>query len=278
MAFLRGLEHGSREGGSASTESPSLSDDLVCNQVTVGFAGVLALDRVNISVNRGEVVGLIGPNGAGKTTLVNAITGFAPVTSGSIHLSGRDITHMQPNQRAQLGLSRTFQHGHLFSGLSVRENVELGALAVGLSQSKAKVLVDELLEKLELVRLAHLPVAQLSHGDQQRVSVARAAAAKPAFLLLDEPAAGLPEGSLDELEWVIREAITDSGAGVLIIDHNVEFVLRMSNRVVVLDYGEVIAEGPADIIRADVNVMSAYLGEAGVPEEVEQTFEKTDQL
>ena len=278
MGFLRSLRHSSREGGSVPTESPSLSDGLLCNQVTVGFSGVLALDRVSVSVSRGEVVGLIGPNGAGKTTLVNAITGFAPITSGTVHMNGRDITHMQPNQRARLGLSRTFQHGHLFPGLSVRENIEVGALAVGLSQNQAKVLVDELLDKLELTKLAYLPVSQLSHGDQQRVSVARAAAAKPAFLLLDEPAAGLPEGSLDELEWVIGEAITDSGAGVLIIDHNVEFVLRMSNRVVVLDYGEIIAEGPAEVIRADVNVMSAYLGEAGIPEEIEQTFERSDQL
>jgi branched-chain amino acid transport system ATP-binding protein len=243
---------------------PLSTDGLVCTDVSVAFAGVRALDKVSLLVNRGEVVGLIGPNGAGKTTLLNVLSGFTAVVTGSVHLDGRDITRLAPQRRARLGLERTFQHGRLFSGLTVRENVELGALAVGASRRAARTMADRLLRSVDLEGMAGLPAAQLSHGDQQQVSVARAVAATPSYLLLDEPAAGLPEGSMGELELVIERAIKESGAGVIIIDHNMDFVLKLSDRVVVLDHGEVLAEGTSEAIRRDVNVVSAYLGEAGV--------------
>ena len=247
-----------------ATRIPVATDRLVCSGVSVAFAGVRALDQVNFSVNRGEVVGLIGPNGAGKTTLLNVLTGFTGVVTGSVHLDGRDITRLAPHRRARLGLERTFQHGRLFSGLTVRENVELGAIAVRVSKRKARSNTARLLAALALEKGADVPVAQLSHGDQQHVSVARAVAAAPRYLMFDEPAAGLPEGSLTQLGLVIEWAIKESGAGIVLIDHNVDFVLNLSDRVVVLDYGKVLAEGSSDEIRQNVNVVSAYLGEAGV--------------
>jgi branched-chain amino acid transport system ATP-binding protein len=251
-------------GGACAPPPPVSADGLVCSEVSVAFAGVLALDKVSLSVKRGEVVGLIGPNGAGKTTLLNALSGFTAIVSGSVHLDGQDITRLPPQRRARLGLERTFQHGRLFSGLTVRENVELGALAVRATSRAARSLADRLLANLGLEDMADLPVAQLSHGDQQQVSVARAVAGRPRYLLLDEPAAGLSEGAMAELGLVIERTIKESGAGVVLIDHNVDFVLKLSDRVVVLDYGEVLAEGPSDEIRRNVNVVSAYLGEAGV--------------
>lgn len=252
------------EGVAGTAAPPPPTEGLVCTEVSVAFAGVRALDQVSLSVHRGEVVGLIGPNGAGKTTLLNVLSGFTAIVSGSVHLDGQDITSLSPERRARLGLERTFQHGRLFPGLSVRENVELGALAVRASRRGAHTTADRLLANLGLEAMADLPVAQLSHGDQQQVSVARAVAGSPRYLLLDEPAAGLSEGSMAELGLVIERTIKESAAGVVLIDHNVDFVLKLSDRVVVLDYGKILAEGPADAIRRNVDVVSAYLGEAGV--------------
>ncbi len=228
--------------------------------MSVAYAGLLALSGVSFSLKRGEVIGLIGPNGAGKTTLVNAMSGFARVSEGRVRLGGREITGLTPERRARLGLARTFQHGRLFSGLSVRENVELGALAVGASAREARQRSDDLLVEIGLAPLAGTEVSQLSHGDQQRVSVARAVVAQPAFLLLDEPAAGLPAEVLEDLRGLVRHAREVRGAGVVLIDHNVEFVLQLSDRVVVLDHGEVLATGDPDYVRGHPGVMSAYFG------------------
>jgi branched-chain amino acid transport system ATP-binding protein len=237
---------------------------LECQEVSVVYSGVVALEKVSISLSRGEVVGLIGPNGAGKTTFVNAVSGFAP-TSGRVLLGGRDLAGLSPEQRARLGLARTFQHGRLFPGLSVRENVELGALAVGASQRVARARAERLLAELGLSELADRSASELSHGDQQRVSVVRAAAAEPAFLLLDEPAAGLPETAIAELGKVVWSSSREGGAGVVMIDHNVEFVLRLSDRVVVLDHGVVLAEGTPEEIRRHPAVTAAYFGDRPEP-------------
>ncbi len=238
---------------------------LECHEVSVVYSGLVALEKASISLSRGEVVGLIGPNGAGKTTFVNAVSGFAPMSGGRVVLDGRDLGGLSPEQRARLGLARTFQHGRLFPGLSVRENVELGALAVGASQRAARARAARLLAELDLADLADRSVAELSHGDQQRVSVVRAAAAEPAFLLLDEPAAGLPEAAMAELGKVVWRSSHEGGAGVVMIDHNVEFVLRLSDRVVVLDHGVVLAEGTPDEIRRHPAVTSAYFGDRTEP-------------
>ncbi len=245
-------------GPPASPAGPT--GGLSCSEVSVAYAGLRALAEVTFAVERDEVVGLIGPNGAGKTTLVNAMSGFARLSAGSIRLGGREISSLPPERRARLGLARTFQHGRLFGGLSVRENVELGALAVGRSASEARRRAAALLDEVGLAELADVPASQLSHGDQQRVSVARAVVAEPAFLLLDEPAAGLPGDGLDELAVLVLHAREARGAGVVLIDHNVEFVLGLSDRVVVLDHGEVLAEGSPEYVRNHAGVMSAYFG------------------
>lgn len=237
---------------------------LTCRDVTVAYAGLRALSSVTFSVRRGEVVGLIGPNGAGKTTLVNAMSGFAPISEGSIRLSGVEISAMSPERRVHLGLARTFQHGRLFGDLTVRENVELGAIAVGLSAREARERADAVLEEVELLPLAATTASDLSHGDQQRVSVARAVVAGPAFLLLDEPAAGMPAESLSEFALLIEQTRTGRHAGVVVIDHNVEFVLGLSDRVVVLDHGQVLAEGSPSYVRQHKEVLAAYFG--AVPE------------
>ena len=237
---------------------------LACRDVTVAYAGLRALSSVTFSVRRGEVVGLIGPNGAGKTTLVNAMSGFAHISEGSIRLAGAEVSAMPPERRAHLGLARTFQHGRLFGDLTVRENVELGAIAVGLSAREARRRADVVLEEVELLPLAATSTSDLSHGDQQRVSVARAVVAGPAFLLLDEPAAGMPAESLGEFTTLIEQTRTVRHAGVVVIDHNVEFVLGLSDRVVVLDHGQVLAEGTPSYVRQHEEVLAAYFG--SVPE------------
>jgi ABC-type branched-subunit amino acid transport system ATPase component len=236
------------------------ADTLTCSAVSVVYMGLHALRHVTLSIQRGEVVGLIGPNGAGKTTLVNAINGFARISEGSIRLGDLEISDLPPHRRARLGLARTFQHGRLFGDLSVRENVELGALSVGCSAHESGRRADVLLTELGLSALASVSASQLSHGDQQRVSVARAVVAEPGFLLLDEPAAGLPAEALDELGALVEHARAAQGAGVLLIDHNVEFVLGHSERVVVLDHGEVLAEGTPEYVRSHAGVTAAYFG------------------
>lgn len=237
---------------------------LACHEVTVVFSGLRALHRVTVSLHRGEILGVIGPNGAGKTTLVNMLSGFAPVESGSVRLDGRDITALRPERRARLGLARTFQHGRLFPGLTVRENVELGALGVGTSAADARRMADRLLREFDVERLGGVRAGELAHGDQQHVAVMRATASAPKFILLDEPAAGLSESHTEQLGQVLERLSGSGGAGVLIIDHNVEFILKESHRVIVLDHGELIAHGTPAEIRRDLSVVSAYLGDSGV--------------
>jgi branched-chain amino acid transport system ATP-binding protein len=242
---------------------PADADRLVCQEVTVAFAGLRALSQVSLTLGRAEIVGLIGPNGAGKTTLVNALSGFAPIDHGSILMGGTEISHLTPERRAHLGLARTFQHGRLFGDLSARENVELGAIAVGSSAREARRRTQALLEEIGLQDLASSPAAELSHGDQQRVSVARAVVAEPAFLLLDEPAAGLPAELLGELVALVEHARSARRTGIVVIDHNVEFVLGLSDRVVVLDHGVVLTEGTPAHVRSHAGVAAAYFGTIG---------------
>src|SRR5581483_1928398 len=165
---------------------------LRASSVSRSFEGVEALRDVSLELRRGEVVGLIGPNGAGKSTLVNILSGFDRPTRGQVLLEGRDVTRWPAHRRGRHGLARTFQHSHAFRALSVRENVEVAALGVGVSPREAARRADELLELLGLADEADLPAAALAHGDERRLGVARALATDPRFVLLDEPAAGLP--------------------------------------------------------------------------------------
>jgi branched-chain amino acid transport system ATP-binding protein len=239
-------------------------ETLRADAVSRAFEGVQALQGVTLELHRHEVVGLIGPNGAGKSTLVNLLTGFDRPTSGSVRLEGRDVTRWSPHRRGKAGLARTFQHSRSFRGLTVRENVEVAALGVGARPREARRRADELLGLLGLARQQHAPAAALAHGDERRLGVARALATEPRFVLMDEPAAGLPEAEVPDFAAVVRSVRDDHNAGVLLIDHNMALIMEVCDRIQVLDQGRTLAEGTPDEIRTNLDVASAYLGESAV--------------
>ncbi len=222
---------------------------------------------MTLEIERHEVVGLIGPNGAGKTTLINLITGFDLPSSGSVTLGGDDVTRWPASRRARAGLARTFQHGHLFRALSVAENVELGALGMGMSAGEARKVSLELLDALELRDRAAVPAAALPHGEEQKVSVARALASRPRYVLLDEPAAGLSDSDLESFAALVRRVRDEYGAGVLLVDHNMSLIMDVCERIHVLDQGRTLAAGTPAEIRRNIDVASAYLGSSGVKEQ-----------
>jgi branched-chain amino acid transport system ATP-binding protein len=227
---------------------------------------VQALDGVTLDLHRHEVVGLIGPNGAGKSTLVNVMSGFDVPTSGRVSLGEDDVTGWSPHRRGRAGIARTFQHSRSFRGLTVRENVEVAALGAGARPRAARRRADELLELLALAPYGEVLAATLAHGDERRLGVARALATEPAFVLLDEPAAGLPEAEVPEFAAVVRGVRDDHDAGVLLIDHNMALVMEVCDRIQVLDQGRTLAEGTPAEIRGNLDVAAAYLGESAVAE------------
>jgi branched-chain amino acid transport system ATP-binding protein len=231
--------------------------------ISRSFEGVHALAEVEFELARSEVVGLIGPNGAGKTTLVNVITGFDFPTTGRVELEERDVTRWSPQRRGRAGLARTFQHGHAFKGLTVRENVEVAALGVGASSRDARTRAQQLLGALGLGGRADENASALPHGDERKLGVARALATEPRFVLMDEPAAGLTEAEVPGLAAVVRSVRDEHGAGVLLIDHNVTLILDVCDRIHVLDQGRTLAEGTPEEIRKNIDVANAYLGGSG---------------
>ena len=219
---------------------------------------------MTLELHRHEVVGLIGPNGAGKTTLVNVLTGFDYPTSGTVELAGVDVTSWTPHRRGRAGLARTFQHSRSFAGLTVRENVEVAALGGGAGPGAARRRADELLDLLGLRAREEQPAGSLAHGDERKLGVARALATEPRFLLLDEPAAGLPEAEVPEFAAVVRSVRDEHQAGVLLIDHNMALVMDVCDRIHVLDQGRTLAAGTPAEVRGNLDVAAAYLGEAPV--------------
>lgn len=217
--------------------------------------------EVSLELRPGEVVGLIGPNGAGKSTLVNVLSGFDRPSTGRVLLEDRDVTRWSAHRRGRHGLARTFQHSHAFRGLTVRENVEVSALAVGASGRAAARRADELLGLLDLAEYADRPASELAHGDERRLGVARALAMEPRFVLMDEPAAGLPEAEIPRFVAAVN-TVRGRGAGVLLVDHNVALVLEVCERIHVLDQGTTLAEGTPGEIRSHLGVAAAYLGES----------------
>jgi branched-chain amino acid transport system ATP-binding protein len=235
---------------------------LDAHDVSVRFGGLNALDAVTLDVDAGHVTGLIGPNGAGKTTLFNVITGLQPAQSGSIVLDGRDITADKPHRRARLGIGRTFQRLETFGTLSTRDNVLVAAeMRRGWSHERARLDlgVDEIIERVGLSEVAAERVDQLPTGLARLVELARALASRPRVLLLDEPSSGLNEIETATLGNLLRELATD-GLGVLLVEHDMSFVMGTCANIHVLDFGRVIAVGPPTQIQADPAVRSAYLG------------------
>ena len=216
---------------------------------------------MTLELQRGEVVGLIGPNGAGKSTLVNVLSGFDRPDEGSVTLGERDITRWSPHRRGRSG-SRARSSTPRLPSLTVRENVEVAALGVGAAPRQAAERADALLETLGLAGYAWAAASSLAHGDERRLGVARALATEPRFVLLDEPAAGLPEAEIPEFAATVRSVCNDHGAGVLLIDHNMALIMEICDRIHVLDQGTTLAEGTPAEIRSNLDVAAAYLGES----------------
>ncbi|HWD42038.1 MAG TPA: ABC transporter ATP-binding protein [Fimbriimonas sp.] len=235
------------------------------------------MNQISFQIEEGQLFGLIGPNGAGKTTCFNMITGVYEPTSGRIHFAGKEITGTPQNKIAKLGISRTFQNIRLYGSLSVLENVVVGGFLrhkTGLASSlfympgavrETEALKEEALRLLSIVNLQHVANVRsrdLAYGMQRRLEIARAMATRPKLLLLDEPAAGMNPQEKIELNGMVKKIRDEHGLTVLLIEHDMRFVMSLCERIVVLDHGEEIAQGPPEAIRNDPKVIAAYLGEA----------------
>jgi branched-chain amino acid transport system ATP-binding protein len=248
---------------------------LELEQVVVRFGGVLALDGPTFSVGDREICGLIGPNGAGKTTLFNCVSRLYTPESGSIRFDGEDLLQLRPDQIAGLGIARTFQNLALVPGLSVRENVMVGAhhraragfvsaaLAlpwVWAEERELREEADGFLERLGLEEVADRPTAGLPYGTLKRIELARALCQRPRLLMLDEPASGLTHAEVGELGELITGLRDELGLAVLLVEHHMGMVMPISDRVVVLDFGRMIAEGAPGEVQREEAVIEAYLG------------------
>lgn len=243
--------------GRVSKPMPDATDSGL-RAVAVGksFSGLRALFDVSLEVELGEIVGLIGPNGSGKTTLLNVATGVLAPSQGRIVVDGHDLTGKPPHAFAHRGIGRTFQQVRLFSDMSVRQNVEIGAI----SRRQNPRGVQSILNELELSQVSDRLAGTLAYGMQRRVEIARAVAGSPHFLLLDEPAAGMNEEETDRLLETIQGVRTTRGCGVLIVDHDLRLIMRLCERIHVLANGTTIAEGTPSAVRNDPAVITAYLG------------------
>jgi branched-chain amino acid transport system ATP-binding protein len=241
----------------------------------VRFGGVVALDGLSFDVASGEVCGLIGPNGAGKTTLFNCVSRLYTPDSGAIRFGGEDVLRRKPHEIAQLGIARTFQNLALVHGMSVRDNVLLGAHhraraglvgsalslpGVRAEERELRTEADEILDRLGLAPLADRHAAGLPYGTLKRIELARALCQRPRLLMLDEPASGLTHGEIDDLAQLIVGLRDELDLTVLLVEHHMGMVMRISERVVVLEFGGKIAEGPPSEIQRDEAVIQAYLG------------------
>jgi branched-chain amino acid transport system ATP-binding protein len=235
---------------------------LTVEDVTKDFVGLRALEDVSLSLNTGEIVGLIGPNGSGKTTLINVVTGFLKPTRGRIRVGDVDITGWAAHRVSRVGLGRTFQTIRLFRDLSVLENVEVAAASAGSTRHQARQKALAILDRVGATRLADMPAGTLPYGDERRIEIARALATGPAFLFLDEPAAGLNEQESDALLEMLAPVPQDIGCGMLIVDHDMRLIMRLCHRLHVLNYGRTICEGAPAQVRSNPDVITAYLGHA----------------
>jgi len=232
-------------------------------EVTVNFGGVRALDSVDLEVADGAVTGLIGPNGAGKTTTFNVVTGLQRPDRGKVFLDGRDITHDGPRRRARLGLGRTFQRLELFGSLTARDNVLVALESRGMGGRKGRQLADDLLTRVGLAAVADRQADVLPTGMARLVELARALACEPKVLLLDEPSSGLDNAEGDRLGDLLTE-LAGLGMAILLVEHDMNLVMRTCSKVFVLDFGRMISSGAPAEIRADPKVQAAYLGTESV--------------
>ncbi|QCK87782.1 ABC transporter ATP-binding protein [Phreatobacter aquaticus] len=251
---------------------------LACDGIERSFGGLKALKGTSLDVREGEIFGLVGPNGSGKTTLVNVVTGFYPPNAGTVTLFGENITHVAPHQIARKGVARTFQNLALFKGMSVLDNIligrhthmhpsALGTLFYWWWAEKEELahrrFVEEIIEFMQLQDIRDEPVETIPLGLQKRVELARALVAEPRFLILDEPMAGMNQEEKEYIARFILDARESRGVTILIIEHHMDVVTAICDRVVVLSYGEIISQGRPQEAIAHPKVVSAYLGERG---------------
>ena len=252
--------------GESATEEAELMALLEVHGLIKDFGGLRANDDISITMERGELIGLIGPNGAGKTTLFNCVSGLHPVTSGRVMFDDQDITDLKAHEVARLGLARTFQVYVASGDLNVEENVMVGCFMRTRSPSRARARANEILKDLNLHDLSEFRVSELTVAAQKRVTMATALGSDPKLLLLDEVAAGLNPSEIEEIMADIRHVHEDMGVTVMLIEHVMELVMKVSDRVIVLDSGKKIAEGDPETIVEDPRVIKAYLGERYVRE------------
>jgi branched-chain amino acid transport system ATP-binding protein len=234
--------------------------ELTAEAISVRFRGLAAISDVSLTVQRHEVFGLIGPNGAGKTTLVNCLTGFQQPSAGRVLLGREDATGWKPDRFRKQGVARTFQAGRLFRDMSVLDNVEVTAVGLGLSRHRAIPYAQAMLDWVGLADKANFVAGSLPYTDERRVGIARALVLSPAFILLDEPAAGMSDAECEDLMAVISAIPRAFNCGVLLIEHNMSVVMGISQRIHVLDGGRTIAQGTPAAIQQDQAVIAAYLG------------------
>ena len=230
--------------------------------VSVRFGGLLALDSVDLAAEAGRVTGLIGPNGAGKTTLFNVITGLQTPTTGKVFIGDEDVTDRKPHKRARLNMARTFQRLEVFGSLTARENIMVAAeIRNGWAKAKddPKAMTNEILERVGLTAVAEDPVDSMPTGLARLVELGRALATRPQLLLLDEPGSGLDTNETDALGDLLLDLVKE-GMAVLLVEHDVELVMRVCEHIYVLDFGKLIAEGSPGQIQANEAVQAAYLG------------------